>query len=279
MVLLVQRYAQQCASCEAQAAVQDEDAQNDAPPGTAAAEEPVAVAPSTPVATEPQKKLPKALLARLRQRGVLKEGASTAANGGSASSSTGSTAAGGSGLPPGWQKAVDPTYNHPYWFNVSTGERRWTPPDAARGGVAATSASKAPAASLGNGSQTAAVAADAPLLSGWKAAVDAATGVTYYYNVKLNTQQWERPQPAGAAASGDEAGGASVQVGEDQGAFVASESFSGAKVGYAFKNGEQGIGYYRCLPLYCAQHWYLCKPQGTATRSNVFHEHENILFT
>lgn len=32
------------------------------------------------------------------------------------------------GLPAGWFQAVDPTYNHPYWYNPSTGERTWERP-------------------------------------------------------------------------------------------------------------------------------------------------------
>lgn len=34
-------------------------------------------------------------------------------------------------LPEGWSEAVDPTYNHPYWYNVSTGKRTWVRPKAA----------------------------------------------------------------------------------------------------------------------------------------------------
>ena len=34
-------------------------------------------------------------------------------------------------LPEGWSSAVDPTYNHVYYFNVSTGQRIWEKPAAA----------------------------------------------------------------------------------------------------------------------------------------------------
>jgi hypothetical protein len=37
-------------------------------------------------------------------------------------------AANGDALPKGWSQAVDPTYNHVYYFNVSTGERTWERP-------------------------------------------------------------------------------------------------------------------------------------------------------
>ena len=37
-------------------------------------------------------------------------------------------AASSSGLPPGWFRATDPVYNHPYYYNPSTGERLWEPP-------------------------------------------------------------------------------------------------------------------------------------------------------
>ena len=33
-------------------------------------------------------------------------------------------------LPGGWSSAVDPTYNHVYYFNVSTGQRTWEKPAA-----------------------------------------------------------------------------------------------------------------------------------------------------
>ncbi len=34
------------------------------------------------------------------------------------------------GLPQGWASALDPTYNHVYYFNVSTGQRTWEKPAA-----------------------------------------------------------------------------------------------------------------------------------------------------
>lgn len=239
--------------------MQDGEADGDAPPGKVAAEEPAAVG-TAPVATEPQKKLPKALLARLKQRGVLKEGASTGAgtavNGSIATpvaTAGGASTSAAAGLPPGWQTAVDPTYNHPYWFNVCTGERRWTPPEGATtvstGGPAA-AGSVVATGGLGSVAQPSAAAADVPLPAGWKAAVDMATGITYYYSVRLNMQQWERPTGAAVAGAANVSTGGAASVGEDEGTFVASKSFSGVKAGYVFTKGEQGLGYYRCVCLY-----------------------------
>lgn len=34
-------------------------------------------------------------------------------------------------LPEGWSSAIDPTYSHVYYFNVSTGQRTWEKPAAA----------------------------------------------------------------------------------------------------------------------------------------------------
>lgn len=31
-------------------------------------------------------------------------------------------------LPEGWFEAVDPAYNHPYWYNPSSGARTWERP-------------------------------------------------------------------------------------------------------------------------------------------------------
>lgn len=239
--------------------VQASDADEDAPPGTTAAEEPTAAAPAATAASEPQKKLPRALLARLKQRGVLKE-ESAAANGTAATAGTSSSSAASvagvsllavpaGSLPPGWQAAVDPTYNHPYWFNVSTGERRWTPPDGATAAAAtAVTASGLIGGAAANNRQGDGTAigsvGDAALPPGWKAAADPTTGVTYYYHIRLNTQQWERPQATAADAPGNSIAEASTA--EEQKPFVASTSFTGAKRGYVFKKGPLGLGYYRC---------------------------------
>ena len=52
------------------------------------------------------------------------------------------------GLPPGWFKATDPTYNHPYYYNPSTGERLWEPP---RGSGTPSAAAAAAPAQVGPG--------------------------------------------------------------------------------------------------------------------------------
>lgn len=116
--------------------------------------------------------------------------------------------------------AIDPRYNHPYWFNAGSGERRWTRP-------------VDPAAAA------AASAASGDLPEGWQEAVDPATGVKYYFNRSLNTQQWERPagQPRAANTA---AGGAPAPE------YDACGQFGGARAGCAFKLGPQGLGYYRC---------------------------------
>ena len=96
-------------------------------------------------------------------------------------------AAAGGALPPGWQETIDPTYNHPYFYNVTTGERSWTRPGAA---APAPAAAAAPPASTTAGATAvsaspkvisaapvasgAAAAAALPL--GWVEAVDPASG-------------------------------------------------------------------------------------------------------
>lgn len=52
-------------------------------------------------------------------------------------------ASGSEALPEGWAEAIDPTYNHPYWYNVSTGERSWVRPKPAA--AASAPANAAPA--------------------------------------------------------------------------------------------------------------------------------------
>ncbi len=56
-------------------------------------------------------------------------------------------------LPPNWHEAVDPTYNHPYYYNPTTGERSWVRPKVLP-----------------------------PLAPGWEEAKDPASGVPYYFN-------------------------------------------------------------------------------------------------
>lgn len=74
-------------------------------------------------------------------------------------------------LPPGWAEATDPTYNHTYHFNASTGERSWERPRAA--GAAAGGAGEPKLAPPGSGLL---------LPRGWAEARDPASGVPYFYN-------------------------------------------------------------------------------------------------
>ena len=68
-----------------------------------------------------------------------------------------------SDLAPGWFEAVDPTYNHPYWYNPTTGERSWT-------------------RSSAGGSKAAAVPAADGLPAGWSETTDPVSGTVYYFN-------------------------------------------------------------------------------------------------
>lgn len=80
-------------------------------------------------------------------------------------------------LPPGWYQAIDPSYNHPYFYSPRTGERSWLRPAAP------------PRPSLP---------------PGWTEAKDPASGVTYYCNAAAKQSVWERPldsSPAFIAAA------------------------------------------------------------------------------
>jgi len=161
--------------------------------------------------------LPAALLKRLQARGIVQDG------GGEKGPSHGTGTNGGeppadATLPPGWEKAMDPTYNHEYYYNASTGERSWVRPGASP-------AAAAPAAS-----------AHSQLPQGWVEAVDPASGATYYCNAALGLTQWTRPM------------GASSGIPALQEAFQASDTFTGPRLGYVFKSGPLGPGYYLDTP-------------------------------
>ena len=196
------------------------------------------------------RKLPAALLARLRKRGIVH--AAESATGRQDAATTGAADAAAQhentelhasapvpgaavpqpvlghavDLPPGWSEAVDPTYSHPYWFNASTGERTWVkptlqpPPEPEQ-------------AQLVSG----------PLLPGWRQAVDPTTNITYYYNRALNKQQWTRPGSDSGRGHGGDAG--TAEAGGQPPDFRPSSVFTGGIPGYAFKKGPQGQGYYR----------------------------------
>lgn len=184
-----------------------------------------------------KKQLPAALLARLKKRGIVRDAGGGAAAAEPAATRGETGEAGGAAaqeLPLGWQEAFDTTYNHPYWFNASTGERSWVRP-----GAAAPSGAPADTAEAGGAAED-----EAPLPPGWKAAQDPRTGITYYSNRALNVTQWTRPEgPAAVAASGAPADLALDADGDAN--FLAASAFKGAKPGYVFKKGTAGLGYYR----------------------------------
>lgn len=67
-----------------------------------------------------------------------------------------------------------------------------------------------------------------PLPAGWAEGRDPARGVVYYCSALLGVSTWERPAESAGAPP-----------------FVPAASFAGARPGYAFKTGPQGLGYYR----------------------------------
>lgn len=96
----------------------------------------------------------------------------------------------------GWYEGFDPQYQHPYYYNPSTGERSWTRPELT-------------------------------LPPNWYKGNDVDSGLDYYYNPVEGVTQWEFPQSSG---------------------FYPCEKFSGGRVGFVFKVGVQGLGYYLDSP-------------------------------
>ena len=98
-----------------------------------------------------------------------------------------------------------------------------------------------------------------PLPPGWQEALDASTGVVYYYNRTLNTQQWTRPQAQAGAQPRPAA-----PIPPEDAVFVEAQSFAGARPGYVFKKDSRGLGYYRCATFlhqwqnlpYSTSHWW-----------------------
>ncbi|GAB4821496.1 hypothetical protein N2152v2_008542 [Parachlorella kessleri] len=202
-----------------------------------------------PAAAAAAKNLPPALRARLAARGILPKGgtakeAATAVEAAPAPAAavarapaaiaapvaSAPAAAAAESLPPGWAEAVDPTYNHTYYYNASTGERCWTRPKV-----------------------------EQPLPPGWVEASDPRTGLPYFSNPATGQTQWERPSataapvaeatPAGASAPAAAAAAAAAAGGTAGGElYYAAASFGGARPGYVFKMGPLGVGYYRDAP-------------------------------
>lgn len=79
-------------------------------------------------------------------------------------------------LPEGWSEAVDPSYNHPYWYNVNTSERTWVRPM-----PAAKAAAPAAASGMAKASPPPKMTGT-PLPLGWSEAVAPDTGLPYYFN-------------------------------------------------------------------------------------------------
>lgn len=121
--------------------------------------------------------LPPALLQRLQARGIAVD-ASQAHH----AEEGGHPQPGGAEeppLPPGWEKALDATYNAEYYFNRTTRERSWERPGA-------------PAPEPHH---------PAGLPEGWIAATDPSTGATYYCNAALGLTQWNSPGGEGATGA------------------------------------------------------------------------------
>lgn len=67
--------------------------------------------------------------------------------------------------------------------------------------------------------------------------MDPSSGHTYYFNAPLGVTQWEPPAGSAAASSGAAAASARSE-------FEKSDNFQGTRVGYVFKRGPKGVGYY-----------------------------------
>uniref|UniRef100_A0A7S1Z6Q3 WW domain-containing protein n=1 Tax=Ditylum brightwellii TaxID=49249 RepID=A0A7S1Z6Q3_9STRA len=91
-----------------------------------------------------------------------------------------------SSLPKGWEKAADPSSQRVYYFNRSTGERKWEYPCQASESQA-NSTDSTP-----NGQNSQDVNNTLPKV--WKETVDAATGKKYFYNSETGQTSWKIPK-------------------------------------------------------------------------------------
>jgi hypothetical protein len=80
----------------------------------------------------------------------------------------------------GWETAIDPTSQRPYYFHRPTGQRTWDRPLSMAGATTVVATTTTSTTTNDNGST-------------WKETKDASTGKTYYYNTKTNVTTWERP--------------------------------------------------------------------------------------
>lgn len=162
--------------------------------------------------------LPPALRAKLAARGIVPPASVTAQQ--SSVAAGGAAAPAGAPLPPGWLEAFDTTYYHPYWYNKSTGERTWTRPEL-----------------------------KPQLPPGWTEAQDPSSGHTYYFNAATGVTQWERPEDTNTHyAQQAQQPKLIVQPNPVGELYYPCPSFMGERLGYVFKLGPSGMGYYLDSP-------------------------------
>lgn len=73
-------------------------------------------------------------------------------------------------LADGWETASDPESGRVYYFNRTSGERRWEKPEKQN------------------------PTNDETLPEGWKSAIDSASGKTYFYHATTGETKWEKPR-------------------------------------------------------------------------------------
>ena len=116
-------------------------------------------------------------------------------------------------LAEGWLDAYDSLYDRKYYYNPTTGERKWEVP------------------------QMTGKEAVSSLPPGWQSAYDPTTGRVYYYNVSLNVTQWEHPQQTNRAQvkrnNEEKSDGSCVPL------FLPSKTWEGPRQGYVDSSDSQ----------------------------------------
>jgi WW domain len=106
-------------------------------------------------------------------------------------------------LPDGWETAIDPTSQKPYYFHRATGQRSWDRPSKNHNSSSSSSSTTTTTGVFGNAVVVADVVATTTTTTAtnngddektWQEAKDAATGKTYYYNPKTSVTTWDRPK-------------------------------------------------------------------------------------